>query len=156
MKTINELSTIVIVLVLLITNSCSFKTMPSAEVNYITSKEGTITMRAIGFGTNQEDAIIDAEKNAFNVLLFRGLPESEQKNALIGTNETNEKVKHKEYFKKFYTDKRYKTFMMSSIPSSNLTKHKGGKKRIAVDVKINLLSLRKDLEENNIIRKFGY
>jgi hypothetical protein len=113
-------------------------------------------MRAIGFGTNQEDAIIDAEINSFNVLLFRGLPESEQKIALIGTNEFNEKEKHKDYFNKFYTDKRYKTFIMSSIPTSSLTRHKGGKKSIAVDVKINLLSLRRDLEENNIIRKFGY
>jgi hypothetical protein len=89
-------------------------------------------------------------------LLFRGLPESEQKIALIGTNESNEKEKHKDYFNNFYIDKRYKTFMMSSIPTSNLTRHKGGKKSISVDVKINLVSLRKDLEENNIIRKFGF
>jgi hypothetical protein len=156
MKTIYKLSSIVIVSFLLIISSCSFKTMPSAEVNYISSKEGTITMRAIGFGTNQVDAIIDAEQNSFNVLLFRGLPESEQKNGLIGTNESTEKAKYKDYFRKFYTDKRYKTFLMYSIPTSNLTRHKGGKKSIAVDVKINLLSLRKDLEENNIIRKFGY
>lgn len=156
MKTLNKINSFIIVSVILITSSCSFKTMPSSEVNYISGKEGTITMRAIGFGTNQEDAIIDAEINSFNVLLFRGLPESEQKIALIGTNEFNEKEKHKDYFNKFYTDKRYKTFMMSSIPTSSLTRHKGGKKSIAVDVKINLLSLRRDLEENNIIRKFGY
>jgi hypothetical protein len=130
--------------------------MPSSEVNYISGKEGTIIMRAIGIGINEEDAIIDAEINAFNVLLFRGLPESEQKIALIGTNESNEKEKHKDYFNNFYIDKRYKTFMMSSIPTSNLTRHKGGKKSISVDVKINLVSLRKDLEENNIIRKFGF
>lgn len=156
MKTLNKINSFVIVSVILITSSCSFKAMPSAEVNYISGKEGTIIVRAIGFGSNQEDAIIDAEINSFNVLLFRGLPESEQKIALIGTNESNEKEKHKDYFNMFYTDKRYKTFMMSSIPTSNLTRHKGGKKSIAVDVKINLLSLRKDLEENNIIRKFGY
>jgi hypothetical protein len=35
-------------------------------------------------------------------------------------------------------------------------RYKGGKKNISVDVKINLVSLRKDLEENNIIRKFGF
>ena len=45
---------------------------------------------------------------------------------------------------------------MSSISTSDLTKHKGGKKSIAVDIKINLVSLRKDLEQNNIIRKFGF
>lgn len=139
-----------------IANSCSYKTLPTAEVNYLSGKDGTITMRAIGIGVNTEDAIYDAEKNAMNVLLFRGLPESEQKLALIGTNEVEEKNKHKDYFNKFYSEKRYKTFIMSSIPTSDLIKHKGGKKSIATDIKINLVALRKDLEQNNIIRKFGF
>jgi hypothetical protein len=156
MKKLNEISFLVIVTLLLITSGCSMKTLPTAEVNYLSGKEGTITVRAIGVGSNQEEAIIDAEKNVFNVIFFRGLPESEQKIALIGTNESEEKEKNKDYFNKFYKDKRYKTFVMSSISTSDLTKHKGGKKSIAVDIKINLVSLRKDLEQNNIIRKFGF
>ncbi len=146
----------VIIILLLLSFGCSRKTIPTAEVNFLSGSDGTITMRAIGIGANQEDAIIDAEKNAFNVLFFRGLPESEQKIALIGTNEAEEKGKHKDYFDIFYKDKRYKTFVMSSIPTSDLIKHKGGKKSISVDVKINLVALRKDLEQFNVIRKFGY
>jgi hypothetical protein len=118
MNKLNKISLIVVVSLLFIAISCSYKVMPSSEVNYISGKEGTIIMRAIGIGLNEEDAIIDAEINAFNVLLFRGLPESEQKIALIGTNESNEKEKHKDYFNDFYANKRYKTFMMSSIPTS--------------------------------------
>lgn len=137
--------------------SCSNKSIPSsAKVNYLTSRDGTITMRAIGTGENQQAAITDAEKNAFEVLFFRGLPESEQKIALIGTNEIEEKQKHQTYFDKFYKDQRYKTFLMSSIPTANATNIKGGSKSIAVDVKINVTALRKDLEQNNVIRKFGY
>ncbi len=45
------------------TISCSINIIPTAEVNYVSGKEGTITMRAIGIGTNQENAIIDAEEN---------------------------------------------------------------------------------------------
>jgi len=129
--------------------------MPSAEVNFISGKEGTITMRAIGIGNNEGEAISDAVNNAFDVLLFRGLPESEQKIPLIGTNENEERGKHKEYFDEFYKG-RYNSFVMSSIPSSDLINYKGGKKSIAVDVNINLTALRKDLEQNNIIRKFGF
>jgi hypothetical protein len=44
---------------------------------------------------------------------------------------------------------------MSSTESSNLIKMKGTKK-ITVDVKINYNSLRKDLEQNQLIRKFGF
>mgnify|MGYP006143240887 FL=1 len=152
----NEIVCLVIITIVLVTTSCSMKTIPSAEVNYISDKDGTVTIRTIGYGSNQEDAIEDAEKNAFTVLLFRGLPESEQKNALVGTNESEEIEKNKDYFTKFYNDKRYRTFIMFSVPTSDLIKHKGGKKSIAVDIKINLIALRKDLEQNNVIRRFGY
>ncbi len=136
--------------------SCSQKSYPTSEVNFLSGKEGTITIRAIGIGTNEQKAIIDAEKNAFNVILFRGLPESEQKTALVGTNEIAEKERHKEYFNKFYNEERYKTFVMSSVPVSNLIKYKGGEKSITIEIDVNLSALRNDLEENNVIRKFGY
>jgi len=149
-------SSLVVFILLSLSYSCSRKVLPTAEVNYLSSNDGTVSMRAIGIGSNQENAITDAEKNAFNVIFFRGLPESEQKIALIGTNETVEKEKHKDYFEKFYKGKRYKTFVMSSIPTSDLIKYKGGEKSISVDIKVNLVALRKDLEQNNIIRKFGF
>jgi hypothetical protein len=148
----------VLVLLILIsfTYSCSQKTLPTSEVNYVSGNAGTITMRTIGNGSNESEAISEAEKNAINVLLFRGLPESEQKSALVGTNESEEIEKHKTYFEKFYTQKRYKTFFMSSIPVSDFAKQKGGAKSLTLDVKVNLAALRTDLEQNNIIRKFGF
>ena len=152
-KTISSFAALILAIVL---NSCSSsKSLPSGEVNYLSGNDGTITMRAIGVGNNESEAITDAIYNAYDVLLFRGLPESEQKNALVGTNENEERGKQKDYFDGFYKG-RYKTFVMSTIPSSNLIKYKGGKKSMAVDVKINSLALRKDLEQNGIIRKFGY
>lgn len=145
-----------ILILLSTTYSCSKKTIPSAEVNYVSGTEGTIIMRSIGVGSNQMEAIADAEKSAIHVILFRGLPESVQKMALIGTSESEEMDKHKDYFEKFYNQKRYKTFIMSSIPVSDLIKQNGGQKSIAADVKVNLVALRKDLEQNSIIRKFGF
>ncbi|MCB0512712.1 MAG: hypothetical protein KDC72_09195, partial [Bacteroidetes bacterium] len=81
--------------------------------------------------------------------------ESNQKIPLIGSNEKEEKEKHKDYFNKFYANKRYKTFVMSSVPASSLTKVKS-EKMLSVDVKVNLSALRSDLETFGIIRKFGY
>ncbi len=147
---------IAILILLTTTYSCSIKTFPTAEVNYVSGNEGTIIMRSVGVGSNQMEAIADAEKSAINVILFRGLPESVQKIALIGTSESEEMDKHKDYFKQFYDQKRYKTFIMSSIPVSDLIKQNGGQKIIAADVKVNLVALRKDLEQNNIIRRFGF
>jgi hypothetical protein len=159
MKMLKIKNWLVIIILLSVIYSCSSSkqtlTTPSAEVNFLSSIDGTITMRANGIGKSEGEAIGDAMFNAFDVLFFRGLPESEQKNALIGTNENEAREQYKEYFNAFYKG-RYKTFVMSSVPTSDLIKYTGGEKGIAIDVKINVVSLRKDLEQNNIIRKFGF
>lgn len=137
-------------------HSCSPKLIPySAEVNFLYKEaQGTIAVKSTGYGNNQTDAVSDAQKNAFKVILFKGLPGTELNVPLI-ENEVEAKSKKAEYFKKFFDKGNYKTFMMSSTESSNLIKVKGGKK-IYVDVKINYNSLRKDLEQNQVIRKFGF
>jgi len=137
-------------------HSCSPKLLPySGEVNFV-SKEatGVITVKSIGYGKNQNLAVIDAQKNAFRIILFKGLPGTEINVPLID-NESEAFSNNKKYFDKLFDQGFYKSFMMSSIESSNLIKVEGGNK-IAVDIKINYNSLRKDLEQNQVIRKFGF
>jgi hypothetical protein len=129
---------------------------PSAEVNYLSGNESTVTVRAVGIGYDMEKAVVNAEQKVFDVLFFRGLPESTQKLPLTGSNESEEKAKHKKYFDDFYDGRRHRTFVMSSVPVTNLTKYRDGQKMIAVDVKVNLSALRRDLETFGVIRKFGY
>jgi len=139
--------------------ACSPKLMPSAEVNYLgKGTQGTIQLRSIGYSKkwkNIEDAKLAAERNAFDAIFFRGIPGTDIENALIGTNEQELKSKHSAYFSKFYNDKRFRTFIMASNPTTPIIKEKGYNK-ITVDLKINIQSLRKDLEENGVIRKFGF
>lgn len=141
--------------IILFVNSCR-TIYPSAEVNYLSGDEQTVTVRSVGVGNNEEKAIVNTEQKVFDVLFFRGLPESKQKLPMIGSNENEERTKHKSYFDKFYDGKRHKTFVISSIPVSKATTIKGGQKQIAVDVKVNLSALRSDLESFGVIRKFGY
>lgn len=135
---------------------CCKNAWPSAEVNFISGRDGTITMRATGTGLNRNEAIEDAERKAFRVLLFRGLPGSDQPIALIGSDESAEMTKHKAYFDQFYSEKRYRTFLMSSIPVTSWARYGCGRRSISVDLKINLNALRRDLEQFDLIRKFGY
>ena len=148
--------TLYIIIAILGLHSCSPKLQPySGEVNFLYKEaQGTIAVKSTGYGKNQTDAVMDAQKNAFKVLLFKGIPGTELNVPLI-ENENDAKSKHADYFKKFFDEGNYKTFMMFSTESSNLIKMKGTKK-IAVDVKINYNSLRKDLEQNQLIRKFGF
>ena len=144
------------IFVILGLHSCSPKMLSySGEVNFLYKEaQGTIAVKSTGYGKNQIDAVADAQKNAFKVILFKGLPGTELNVPLI-ENENDSKLKHEGYFKKLFDQGNYKTFMMSSTESSNLIKMKGTKK-INVDVKINYNSLRKDLEQNQLIRKFGF
>ncbi|MFO0414385.1 MAG: hypothetical protein ACK50E_01940 [Bacteroidota bacterium] len=128
---------------------------PLTSINYLSGTEQTVSVRVVGVGATQESAIINAEHKVFDVLFFRGLPESNQKTAMVGTDETAEKMKNKKYFDNFYDGNRHRSFILSSTPVSGLIKVKGGNS-ITVDVKINLSALRNDLEAFGVIRKFGF
>jgi hypothetical protein len=144
---------------LMILISCSPKIIPSAEVNYLgKGQQGTINVSSIGYGKKMgdiEEVKKNAEINAFNTLLFRGIPGTDLQNAMLGTNESEIKSKNSDYFKSFFNNNRYRTFIMSSNPTSSLFKEKGYNK-ITIVMKINIYSLRKDLEQNGVIRKFGF
>ena len=75
---------------------------------------------------------------------------------MVSTNEKESLQKNSIYFNELLSKGRYKTFITSSVPVSDIVHYKGSTKQITVDVKINLYGLRKDLEQNNIIRPFGY
>jgi hypothetical protein len=139
--------------------SCSSKIQPyssySGEVNFLFKEEqGTMVVESTGYGKYQSEAAIDAQISAIKVLLFKGLPGTELNVPLI-ENENDAKSKHNDYFQNLFQQGSYMKFIMSSTESTNPIK-KGGNKTITLDIKINYNSLRIDLEQNQIIRKFGY
>ena len=140
--------------------SCSHKVqIPpppySAQVTFLNKDEaGTITVNSKGFGKDQNSAILNAQSNAFNVILFKGIPGTDLNVPLI-ENENDAKTKYTEYFNKFFEQGNYQSFLMSSTLTEDPVKSKGSVS-CSVDLKINYNSLRKDLEQNNVIRKFGF
>jgi hypothetical protein len=134
---------------------CSKKVVPhTGEVNFLYKEaQGTIGIKSIGYGKNKKQAVEDAQKKAFLILLFKGIPGTELNIPLV-QNEYETRAKHSSYFTTLLDEGNYRTYIMSSAESSALSKAYGTKK-IAVDIKINYNSLRKDLEQNQVIRKFG-
>lgn len=127
----------------------------SAQVVFLNKdEEGTINLNSMGFGKDENAAIIDAQINAFNTILFKGIPSTDLSVPLI-ENENDAKSKHNEYFTKLFGQGFYQTFLMTSTLHEAPAKVKGGK-LCSVDLKINFKALRIDLEQNNIIRKFGF
>jgi hypothetical protein len=141
---------------LLLFTGCSKKIQPdyNAEVSFQSKDtDGTITVRCFGYGKNDQEAIADAQKNALSVILFKGLPGSEVNVPLVD-NEYNSKNSNPAYYKNLFENGFSKTFIMSTDVVSPLTKY-NNTKRLLVNLKININSLRRDLETNKIIRKFG-
>lgn len=127
----------------------------TASVNYLSGDANTLTLRCVGYGNTKITILEDAEKNAVSTLLFRGIPDSQQKNPLVSISEIEAIKTHKKYFNDFFEKGRYKTFVMSSIPVGDITKYHGTTKQQTLDIKLNLRALRTDLEQNGVIRKFG-
>ena len=122
----------------------------------MSEQRGEITIRSTGIGKNKIKAISSAEQNAIELLLFRGIPNSQQTTPLVSINEQQAKTQYKAYFEELLTRGRHKTFILSSVPVTDLVKQGQGMRNISVDVRINLTALRADLEQHNVTRKFGF
>jgi hypothetical protein len=106
-----------------------------------------------GYSKSTDEAVSEAEKNIFNVILFQGIAGTDLERPMI-ENSAEIKNAHDSYFKNLLDNKGYKKFITErSNTSSNIVK---GGFQAQTTLTINLIALRKDLEDNGIIRKFGF
>ena len=141
---------------LMISNCASPKKAQISGVHFIKNDNQTITLASVGYGRNKKNALNNAEINAFDVLLFKGIPNSPFTKPLIPAKESEVKSKNESFFKNFYTLLGYKEFVIKYSTLSPPNKDKRTKKMTAtVQITINVSSLRRNLEQNNITPKFG-
>lgn len=124
----------------------------SAQI--IQETEGIIVVETDGYGSTKNDAMLDAEQKAFETILFRGLPGTDLNEPLI-SNEKDAKTKYGAYFKKLFQAEKMGSFITGTAVTSSFVKKTKGSKNITVQTSINYKALRRDLEQNNVIRKFG-
>lgn len=126
---------------------------PIYNVVGIHDDANSITIRCSGYGKTEADAIADAGRYAVEQLLFRGVPNTNQRNPLIGTDESSAKRQYETYLNDLFNNERYLSFLTLTTPVES------GKERgtywTIVDITINLRALRMDLEQAGVIRKFG-
>lgn len=123
---------------------------------FVSGKENksVYTFTAKGAAKKQEKAIYEAEKNAFRVIMFTGVPGTDLSMPLVG-NENEAMNNHKNYFDRFFNQNAYTAFVLNRSTVTSSKKIRGGYEA-TVSIKVNIESLRTDLEQNEIIRKFGY
>lgn len=166
--------TIVLFMVLLPLVGCKstapISYFPSAELGYVNAEGDLLTLRVLGYGVSEQEAINNAKISGFDHLFFRGVPNSPYNNPLIGVDEKGIKTKFNSYFEMFYEDKGMLNFvsnyrLISSDEATVLAKKIKSRKTVLTDVKsiaayiemtINVKGVRKDLENKNVIRAFGF
>ena len=116
--------------------------------------KGLIIVESDGKGKNKQTAIEDAQYKAFEIIMFKGIPGTDLNVPLIA-NETEAKSKFKKYFDELKKS-RFKGFIININVTSEFLKKSKGAKNISIQTEINYKALRLDLEQNQVIRKFGY
>lgn len=141
------------VLIILAASCKSSKIYNSRVTNIPATEEGTIYIQSSGLGKNEKKADEQSVYNAFSTLLYQGIPESIQTRPMIEPADAD-RVKQK-VDGCLTDDGCYQRFItqMDRI---------GGVQKVNKDyavvnkIKINIRSLRTYLEQNSIIRKFGF
>lgn len=118
------------------------------------SDRETVTFRVVGYGSNTKKATIDAEISAIKTICFTGAAGTTFAMPLVSSGESKSVSDNSEFFNSFYSE-QYRNFIESSIAVSNPCKDASKRKCQTFDVKIRARELRKYLEQNGVIRKFG-
>lgn len=106
-----------------------------------------------GDGLTTDEAITQSEKNAFSVLLFNGIANSDLNIPLV-ENERQSISSHQEFYDNFFKKFDFRKFITQhSIISQSPSP--GGRIQVKMRITINLGNLKMYLIQNSIIRKFG-
>lgn len=151
---------------LLFLASCSKKAYPeTAEVTLIDgNNQGTVTVKAFGYGNNKYDAEVDAFRTALNTIFYTGFPGNDLVQDLRSPMYETMPKTESTFFQKFYTDKKYLTFVTAQLPIveqpkriKSKTLELRGKLCVEKQFTLNYRALRDYLLDQNQIRKgFSY
>ena len=139
----------------LLFSSCKSTSYQTINIFFLSGNANTISIKTIGIGELTTATQDNAEIHAIMSLLFRGIPDSQQKEPLVSISENEAFDTYNDYFESLLNQKRYKTFIVSTESSSEALQVEKKIYQQTFDITINLKALRSDLERNGIIRKFG-
>lgn len=112
-----------------------------------------ITVSSTISAADASTAIYRAERQAFENLLFKGIPECSQKRPLVA-DERAALDAHGAYFTELLDGDGLRRFVTRSA-STDSQALRGGGNRIVQTIEIDLNGLRRDLERAGVVRKFG-
>ena len=144
------------ILIVIIFSSCiSTVNIPferSGMVECIEKDRTTITLSSTALANEKNAGHEYAIRNAFENLLFKGIPNSNQEKPLIG-NESKSRQEHEAFYYSLFQDKEYRKFIIDNYIKKSY-KSKSGVNVNSV-IKVDLQSFKNHLEQEKVTRKFG-
>ncbi len=131
--------------------SCSKALIPyqrTGEVNAVSHENSVIVLSSQGRAESKGKAVYYAERNAFENLFFKGIPNSNQESPMITDERSVGGTKAAKL-----AEAGYERFVMDSY-TANVNGGAGGY-LVEQIVKIDLRGLRNHLESEGIAKKFG-
>jgi len=138
--------------------SCKSKYPLTAEVSYLrTDAPGVVVVESFGYGNTKEEAEEDCFHTAFQTIFFKGLPKyGGLRLPMIEDQKAIEK-EHPHFLRSFYDKREYMQFVtMQGKPVQVNKRNKVEGIKMKKSMAINYVALKKYLEREEIIRKFGY
>jgi len=124
----------------------------TGEVKCIQYEKDIIKLESTSRASTMGEASSFAERNAIENLLFKGIPKSNAESPLIA-DEHESLRRNKRFYDVFIMQKEYEKFIMESSISSEAGNP--GQYRVTQYIELDLKAMRKHLESNKVIRKFG-
>lgn len=137
--------------IFLLMSSCSKTLIPyqrTGEVNAVSHENSIIILSSQGRAESKNRAVYYAERNAFENLFFKGIPNTNQESPMVSDETSAGGVKALQL-----AEDGYERFIMDSY-TANVNGGAGGY-LVEQVVKIDLRGLRNHLENEGISKKFG-
>jgi len=120
--------------------------------------QGSLLIKVYSYAKNEKDAIELAKENAVHGVLFKGVVGGNGASAQPAIVKPEEKEKNQDFFDDFFKSGRYLQFVSLSSdgtvsPDDRLKV--GNLYKIGIIVSVNKADLRKYLESEGVIKKFG-
>ncbi len=130
---------------------------PLSEVAYVANPEtGVVRLSAIGIGADRQQAEQETYITAFNTILFKGLPGFDALRLPMIEDESKAKREHASFFTRFYRDGGYLQFVTEHGPLFRADKTNRSTFQARRQLAVNYDALRRHLEREGVIRKFGF
>ena len=136
--------------------SCSKTIIPyerSGEVNAVSHENSIIVLSSQARAESASKAVYHAERNAFENLIFKGIPNTNQESPMV-PSEVKALRDNPSLFNSLLVEQGYRRYVMDSYTNNSVAVG-GGVQLIDQVVKIDLKALRNYLQAEGVTKKFG-